>query len=182
MTEPAGPAIRALAEPGQIAVFRSTGQPVPTVRILDYEGHVVYADGTLDSLQCFEGRCYDCPDEVPDGEIPADGDGPFGGYPCEHGCGHGPASDRVIPSKGELAAAALSEWLAKYGDVITANERYNMHCLAEQIEDGAATDMTETAGKTPGKPKTATEAARMVRTDIKQAAGNGSLGELPAYP
>ena len=31
-----------------------------------------------------------------------------------------------------------------------------------------------------GKPKTSVEAARLIQADIKQAAGDGSLGDLPA--
>lgn len=72
---------------------------------LTYEGHVTLADGTIYSLQCFEDRCGECPDEVPDGQYSEDG--PLQGYPCEHGCGHGPASQRQAPAHAEQVLTAL---------------------------------------------------------------------------
>jgi hypothetical protein len=53
-----------------------------------YEGFVEFADATLISLQCFDGRCRECPDPHKTG-----GEGPDIGYPpalngyyCTHGC------------------------------------------------------------------------------------------------
>lgn len=65
---------------------------------LSYKGYVKYADDSVISIQCFEDRCTECPDEVPDGE--GGGRGVLDGYNCEHGCGHGPASKRTPPQPG----------------------------------------------------------------------------------
>jgi hypothetical protein len=69
---------------------------------LAYEGHARFADGTMISLQCHEGRCGECPDETPDGQ--AGSSGALDGYPCEHGCGHGPAADRQVVPEPDGAA------------------------------------------------------------------------------
>jgi len=48
-----------------------------------YEGHVTYADGSVVSIQCFEGRNGECPDDTrPAAEV--DGGGPLLGRYCEH--------------------------------------------------------------------------------------------------
>lgn len=48
-----------------------------------YEGFVEFADGSLVSIQCFEGRC----DECPDGHGPAETSPPgLAGYYCLHNC------------------------------------------------------------------------------------------------
>jgi hypothetical protein len=66
---------------------------------LSYEGYVKYADGSVISVQCAEGRCLECPDELPDGEMNGSSAEPVlgDGYYCEHGCGHGPAEGRPAP-------------------------------------------------------------------------------------
>jgi hypothetical protein len=53
---------------------------------MSYEGTIKYADGSAVSIQCFEGRCAECPDAANHVE-----DGPFtgpalDGYYCEHDC------------------------------------------------------------------------------------------------
>jgi hypothetical protein len=62
---------------------------------LEYEGYVRYADSTVISVQCTEGRCHECPDETTgsDGECGPRG-GVLDGQFCEHGCEHGPAAGR----------------------------------------------------------------------------------------
>jgi hypothetical protein len=54
-----------------------------------YEGHVTFADGTVRSLQCYEGRHGECPDATPPG-WERDRGGPLNGRHCEcPGCpGH----------------------------------------------------------------------------------------------
>lgn len=55
---------------------------------MSYEGLVKFADGSVISIQCFDGRCGECPDVVhtPDGDV-NDGAGPtLDGKYCEHGC------------------------------------------------------------------------------------------------
>lgn len=54
----------------------------------EYEGHVVYADGSLISLQCYDGDCHRCPDTSASDAEPTDDPGPLDGYYCEHGCDH----------------------------------------------------------------------------------------------
>jgi hypothetical protein len=49
-----------------------------------YEGSVKFAAGEVISLQCFEGRCGECPD-YHDSES-ADRPPTLEGYYCEHGC------------------------------------------------------------------------------------------------
>jgi hypothetical protein len=64
---------------------------------LTYEGEVRFADGTRLSLQCFERRCIECPDETTEEpERRHMADGPLqGGYNCEClNCSHGPAASR----------------------------------------------------------------------------------------
>jgi hypothetical protein len=53
-----------------------------------FTGYVRYADGSIVSLQCYDGFCRECPDQALDSES---GTGALDGYNCEHGCGHGPA-------------------------------------------------------------------------------------------
>ena len=64
------------------------GGPLPG---REYQGHVRYADGTVVSLQCYDGDHGQCPDTTAPGE---DRDsGPLDGYLCECGCpGHPDAS------------------------------------------------------------------------------------------
>lgn len=51
-----------------------------------YEGHVALADGSVISLQCFEGRRSGCPDTAPD-DCRQPGLGPLDGFYCEcSGC------------------------------------------------------------------------------------------------
>ncbi len=55
----------------------------------EYEGYVRFADGTVVSLQCYEGRCRECPDGNPAGDE-CEGTGPLEGWYCERGvCGAG---------------------------------------------------------------------------------------------
>jgi hypothetical protein len=79
---------------------------------LAYEGYVKYADGSVVSIQCFEGRCAACPDQVPDGDSPARtrsaAHGSLDGYDCEHGCGHGPAGERKSGEAKLEDSAALA--------------------------------------------------------------------------
>ena len=70
-------------------------RPAPT-----FEGFAKFADGTVISLQCYDGHCLDCPDEAPDDE---DGQGVLDGNNCEHGCGHGPAAGRTPLPRGSEA-------------------------------------------------------------------------------
>lgn len=62
----------------------------------EYEGHVVYADGSLVSLQCYDGDCHQCPDTGASDAEPTDDPGPLDGYYCEHGCNH--AAPRPQPA------------------------------------------------------------------------------------
>jgi hypothetical protein len=56
----------------------------------EYEGYVRFADSSVVSLQCFQGRHDECPDNTPDGEETDPGSplgGPLEGYYCEcSGC------------------------------------------------------------------------------------------------
>jgi hypothetical protein len=64
-----------------------------------YEGHVAFADGTLRSLQCYEGRHGECPDVTPPG-WERDRGGPLNGHYCEcPGCpGHPTAPAGPAPA------------------------------------------------------------------------------------
>jgi hypothetical protein len=78
----------------------------------EYEGYVKFADSTVISIQCFEGRCRACPDEAPDGE---DGSSDvLDGYACEHGCGHGSAEKRNASLPAGLGDAAAVEVIAEW--------------------------------------------------------------------
>jgi hypothetical protein len=74
-----------------------------------FEGFVKFAAGEVISIQCFEGRCRECPDEAPFGEA---GEGVLNGLDCEHGCGHGPAAERPADPRTDTAAVdVIAEWL-----------------------------------------------------------------------
>jgi hypothetical protein len=84
-----------LTEGGKRRVVIAPAPPLPATEPgeLTYEGEVRYADGTRVSLQCFENRCGECPDETTEGD---EADGPLkGGYNCVHYCDHGPAGSRA---------------------------------------------------------------------------------------
>ena len=90
-----GPQAHAMAEAitAQMAAATATPPAAPdgdpeSPAPRTYEGHMVFADSTIVSLQCLEGRHSECPDTTPPGEERDDG-GPFGGYFCE--CGACPA-------------------------------------------------------------------------------------------
>jgi hypothetical protein len=77
---------------------------------LTYEGHVRYADSSVVSLQCFEGRHAECPQIDT-----AEGDPlntPLTGYCCEC-CNHGPAEGR---------APAPVRWEVAFGPVETVDD------------------------------------------------------------
>jgi hypothetical protein len=67
-----------------------------------YEGFVEFADATLISVQCFEGRCSQCPD----GHDPESASRPptLAGYYCTHGC-----NGENQPAGGDADRKALNE-------------------------------------------------------------------------
>lgn len=67
-----------------------------TTAELAYEGYVKFAEGAVISIQCFEGRCAECPDETPFNTEPTTD--VLDGLPCEHACEHGPADQRTAPA------------------------------------------------------------------------------------
>jgi hypothetical protein len=68
---------------------------------LTNEGYVQYVSGEVMSLQCFEGRHAECPDETPPEGPPDDEAGPLDhGWYCECGCKHGPAGEREPDKPG----------------------------------------------------------------------------------
>jgi hypothetical protein len=71
----------------------------------EYEGYVQYASDERISLQCFEGRCSECPD-MDDHEAEAGAGGPLDGYNCEHSCADDDAQKVLFTiTRGELAHA-----------------------------------------------------------------------------